>query len=306
LKSPWLIGVIFALALGACSPVPVQGDITPEISTSPEKNIEFTATPNPDLKTALSTGDGDLEPSSAPSQTPDPCLEEKGSIEPFSITRREQELTGRIYTPPCYGDDPDQEYPVLVLLHGATANETQWEDLGVFALADELQTSGTIPPLIIVLPKEKSWIPLPENPFGDQLIKDLIPWLDGEYKTRAAREYRAIGGLSRGGNWAVRLGFLHWGLFGSIGAHSTPLFRGDLERIPGWQEAIPDTKIPRIYIDIGRDDSNLPDTAKFADMLLKHEIPHSWHLFPGTHDDVYWREHLRDYLLWYSLGWGEE
>ena len=306
MKSPWLIGVILILALGACSPVPVNDDTTPKISASPEKTIDLSKTPTSELKTPPLIGEEDLDPSLTPSQTPDPCQDKKGSVEPFEISRRELELTGRIYTPPCYGDDPEREYPVLVLLHGATADDAQWEDLGLFSLADELQISGVIPPLIIVLPKEKSWIPLPDNPFGDQLIKDLIPWLDGEYQTNSVREYRAIGGLSRGGNWAVRLGFLHWGLFGSIGAHSTPLFRGDLERIPGWQEAIPDLKTPRIYIDIGRDDTNLPDTAKFAEMLLNHEIPHSWHLFPGTHDDVYWEEHLREYLLWYSSGWGED
>ena len=306
MKSPWLLGVVITLVLGACSPVPVNGITSPEVSTTPEETLEFTDTPISEKKAPLSTNEEDLFPSPTPSQTPDPCKEESGFVEPFSITRRELELTGRIYTPPCYGDDTDQEYPVLVLLHGATANDSQWEDLGVFTLADELQASGMIPPLIIVLPKEKSWIPLPDNTFGDQLIKDLIPWLDGEYQTRAAREYRAIGGLSRGGNWAVRLGFLHWGLFGSIGAHSTPLFRGDVDRIAGWQEAIPESKIPRIYIDIGRDDTNLPDTAEFAEMLLDHEIPHSWHLFPGTHDDIYWGEHLREYLFWYSSGWGEE
>ena len=306
MKSSWAIGVILVLALGACNPAPVNGDNPPAIPTIPDGTIEITSSPTSEVKTPLPTKDEDLPPSSTPTSIPNPCEEETGSIQPFTITRRDQELTGRIYTPPCYGDDPDQEYPVLVLLHGATEDDAQWEDLGVFTLADELQSSGMIPPLIIVLPKEKSWIPLPDNPFGDQLIKDLIPWLDGEYQTKAAREYRAIGGLSRGGNWAVRLGFLHWGLFGSIGAHSTPLFRGDVDRIPGWQEAIPVTKIPRIYIDIGRDDTNLPDTAEFAEMLLKHGIPHSWHLFPGTHDDIYWGKHLREYLLWYSSGWGEE
>jgi enterochelin esterase-like enzyme len=304
LKSPWLTGVILALVLGACSPGPVSGDVLPDVSPSKEATTGITISPGSEQNTPQPTQKGILEPSITPSQTPNPCKEVQGSSEPFSITRRDQELTGRIYTPPCYGDDPDQRYPVLVLLHGTTASDEQWEDLGVFTLVDELITSGSIPPVIIVLPKERSWIPLPDNPFGDQLIKDLIPWLDGEYQTRASREYRAIGGLSRGGNWAVRLGFLHWGLFGSVGAHSTPLFRGDQERIPGWYEAIPDSKIPRVYIDIGRDDKNLPDTTEFAEQLLTLEIPHSWHLFPGTHEDFYWQDHLREYLLWYSSGWG--
>jgi enterochelin esterase-like enzyme len=244
-------------------------------------------------------------PSISVISTPAACLENHGSVEEFSITRRDQEITGRIYTPPCYSSFPDLKYPSLYLLHGATETDQQWEDLGVFGLADELITKDVISPLIIVLPREKSWIPLPDNPFGDQLVKDLIPWVDGTYQTIPAREYRAIGGLSRGGNWAVRLGFLHWGIFGSVGAHSTPLFIGDLERIAGWIEAIPGSKIPRIYLDIGADDNDLQDAVAFEEQMLQLNIPHTWHLYPGSHTESYWQDHLEDYLLWYSSGWQE-
>jgi enterochelin esterase-like enzyme len=263
------------------------------------------ALPSPTPPGVISTPNSTSAPLvySTTTATAEICLENQGAVEPFSLTRNGREITGRIYTPPCYSDRSESNYPVLYLLHGDTVTEQQWEDLGLFDLADELIAGGDIPPLIIVLPREKTWIPLPGNPFGDLIVTELIPWVDTNYSTVGDRQSRAIGGLSRGGNWAVRLGLLHWGLFGSIGAHSTPLFFGDLERIPGWIQAIPDTKIPRIFLDIGADDNDLLDAVALEEKLLDLNIPHSWHLFPGSHTESYWRDHLKDYLLWYSFDW---
>ena len=301
MKSTWILGIVTVLVLSACniestSEVPVSTiTASPEVTVS---SIQVAESSTPDLSHTS-------EPSLTPDVSSQPCSVKHGKVDIFSISKRDQVITGQIYTPPCYQEYSDQEYPSLYLLHGATETDQQWEELGVFNIADELIFSGEIPPLIIILPKEKSWISLPDNPFGNQLIKDLLPWVDAEYRTSTTREDRAIGGLSRGGNWAVRLGLLYWGQFGSIGAHSTPLFVGDLELLPGWIETIPASKFPRIYLDIGRDDNDLSKASAFEEELIKLEIPHSWHLFPGTHNESYWQEHIKEYLLWYGSGWRE-
>jgi len=304
------LGLVLILTLTACgsgaptiqdavvtsSPAEVSG--TPTIL--PAASIENTPIQNP-----AST----LEPLSGTSPSGDaPCLEEQGSIQfySFPVLRTQAEISGRIYTPPCYGANLDQKYPTLYLLHGATETDGQWDDLGIDEQADLLINKGEIPPLIIIMPKENSWIPLPENPFGEHLVKDLIPWVDTHFQTRVGRENRAIGGLSRGGNWAVRIGFLNWGLFKSVGVHSSPLFYGDLERIPGWFTGIPQSKIPRIYLDVGGDDTNLENAADLEILLSELGIPHSWHQYPGLHEESYWQVHLGAYLLWYSSGWGPE
>jgi len=234
------------------------------------------------------------------------CSEVSGVIETYEISWKEEILTGRVYLPPCYGSDPDREYPTLYMLHGATETDQQWDDLGLDEWADTLILEKEISPLIIIMPREITWIILPENPFGDHLITAVIPWIDGNYQTLGNRDYRAIGGMSRGGNWAIRLGLLHWGLFGSIGAHSTPLFIGDLKRVPGWVEIIPSSQIPRILMDIGEDDNNLADAQALHESLLDLDLPHEWRLYPGLHDEHYWRSHLEEYLKWYSEGWTEQ
>jgi len=234
------------------------------------------------------------------------CSETSGEIETYEIPWKGEILTGRIYLPPCYGQDPDLEYPTLYMLHGVTETDQQWDDLGLDEWADTLILEKEISPLIIIMPREITWIILPENPFGDHLITAVIPWIDGNYQTFGNRDYRAIGGMSRGGNWAIRLGLLHWGLFGSIGAHSTPLFIGDLKRVPGWVEIIPSSQTPRILMDIGEDDNNFSDAQALHEYLLGQEIPHEWRLYPGLHDEHYWRLHLEEYLKWYSAGWSEQ
>jgi enterochelin esterase-like enzyme len=191
------------------------------------------------------------------------------------------------------------------MLHGSAVTDQQWVDLGLIEAADDLISRGEIPPLIIVLPREDTWIELAENYFGDHLVQAVIPWIDKQYRTLEERQYRAIGGVSRGGNWAIRLGLLHWQTFGSLGAHSAPLFYMDLFRVPAWLEEIPRGNIPGIYLDISEGDPNLAEAESLHNILRKAGIPHKWLLYPGLHNNTYWSSHLVEYLLWYSAGWSD-
>jgi enterochelin esterase-like enzyme len=294
-----LSGVFLFFGLSGCSPA-ASGIAT--FSERPSATIPLTISETPVPSYSLSpAGTVDTGPAAGNRS----CQENAGLVEPYQISHGGEELTGRIYTPPCYGSDRELLYPVLYLLHGATETDLQWQELGIAAEADRLIAEGEIAPLIIVLPRELTWVAVPENTFGDSLVQELVPWVDMEYRTLPDREFRAIGGLSRGGNWAVRIGLLHWGLFGSIGAHSTPLFYGDLERLPDWIELIPVGWKPRLYLDIGKDDNNLAVSRKLDALLTRLDYPHEWHLNPGLHNAAYWQGHLADYLLWYNDGWAD-
>ena len=48
-------------------------------------------------------------------------------------------------------------------------------------------------------------------------MKNLVPYVDTHYNTCAERDCRAIGGLSRGAQWALRIGLAEWQTFGAIG-----------------------------------------------------------------------------------------
>ena len=129
----------------------------------------------------------------------------------------------------------------------------------------------------------------------------LLPWIDATYNTCTDRTCRAIGGLSRGGAWALHLGFSRWDLFGAIGGHSTPPFNGSGDRLSGWLEAIPAGDVPRIYMDIGENDPYRTYAEAFEKRLTGYGVEHVWILNKGTHNEEYWSAHAEEYLRWY---WG--
>ena len=213
-----------------------------------------------------------------------------------------------VYLPPCYDEQPDRYYPSLYLFHGQTYTNEHWIDLGTADLANRMIASGELTPFIIIFPYDQDhYIPPPENPFGEAIFFDLIPAIDQNFRTLPEREYRAMGGISRGGNWAIHIGLPHPGFFGAIGAHSTPVFSTDSnQEIREWLAEIQFEELPRLFIDAGENDRWLGYTLAFEQLLNDEGIPHEWYLFPGFHEDKYWESHLEQYIRWYALPWSVE
>jgi enterochelin esterase-like enzyme len=247
-------------------------------------------------------------PTLVPTATTPPCLSQKGQMEVHEeyFNNHSKPLGFRVYLPPCYGADPDARYPVLYMIHGQTFADDQWDHLGIDEAADEMIQAKKAPPFLIVMPREDdTYADIYLTRFAPDFITGLIPWIDAHYQTCAERTCRAIGGLSRGGAWALRLGFTHWELFGSIGLHSTPPFTGDPQQFPGWLKKIPPDQIPRVFMDTGKRDYFLNMTSEFEGLLVRYGVPHEWYLFNGTHEEAYWSAHVADYLAWYTQPWKE-
>lgn len=209
----------------------------------------------------------------------------------------------RVYTPPCYNQETDRRYPLLILIHGSTYTDSQWDDLGADETADRLIRDGQAPPFLILMPRDRIWIEPTEDPFGEALITRLLPWMDENYRTVPEQSARAIGGLSRGASWAVHLGLKYPDLFSAIGAHSLPVFLTDPPRIRAWLDQIPVDRLPRFYIDIGDRDYLLDKAIWFEELLTSKNIPHQWYLNSGSHEDAYWAAHVEEYLRWYTSEW---
>jgi enterochelin esterase-like enzyme len=207
-----------------------------------------------------------------------------------------------VYLPPCYVEEQDRRYPVLYLLHGQTYTEDQWVRLGVPSAADRLIALNEIPPLIIVFPYDYSYLQPREYPFEDVFMQVLIPEIDTAYRTLSDHAQRAVGGLSRGGAWALHLGIRHPDVFGAIGAHSPAVFYSD-GSLPVRLLDVPADSLPRIYIDVGDADSELQISLDFKSFLDKYNIPYEWHEYVGFHEEKYWRAHVDEYLHWYTQAW---
>jgi enterochelin esterase-like enzyme len=234
------------------------------------------------------------------------CQSTHGKITPtrFDSTVLEKPFIFRVYTPPCFNTNGTTRYPVLYILHGQSSNDDQWDRLGMDEAADKMINSGSIAPLIIVMPQETNYLEDTKfSKYGEALVDELLPWIDMNFPTIPGRQTRAIGGLSRGAGWAMRMGLMHPELFGSIGGHSLAQFKGDYFIVPQWRKRTSDVILPRIYLDIGLLDF-VKDTARvFETRLSEYSYPHEWHLNTGSHTETYWSNHVDEYLIWYNQAW---
>ncbi len=204
-----------------------------------------------------------------------------------------------VYLPPCYAQSGDA-YPVLYLLHGLNYDETQWLEMGLAESADALIRAGEIPPLLIVLPRDPDISLPPDSPFADYLLNTVLPEIETRYRVRSSARFRALGGVSRGAGWAVRIGLQHPELFSVLGWHSPALFWGDAPRLADWLAALPPDADLRVYVDSGNSDTSRQNALWLVAQLQAYGVPHEWHLYVGYHEMAYWQAHLEEYLRWYG------
>lgn len=308
-------GLCFALAACSTTAQFTATQTTVELSPtatiiqieSPTRQITPTESQTPVPPTATATSTLVPTPSLTPTPTPMLCWAEGGR---FEMGEMESELlpdplSYRVYLPPCYDEQIERRYPVLYLIHGQSYNDDQWERLGAGAVVDRLVLADELPPFIIVMPRDRVWKEPTEDNFGIAVAEELVPWIDDGYRTLPERKYRAVGGLSRGGAWALHLGLDYWELFGSMGAHSGFIFHTDTYVVNDWLDEIPPEKLPRIFMDAGDKDrpSILQSAVWFEDLLTKRSIPHEWHIYSGYHEEAYWEAHVEEYLRWYAQDW---
>jgi len=260
-----------------------------------------TATSIPSTPTPAATP----APSPIPTSTITPlaCLTKPGYLEEGSLDSTNPPQEFRVYLPPCYDEKTDRRHPVLYLLHGQTYTDDQWLRLGAAEVADNLILSGESVPFIIVFPDDRYWNLPPGPGFGQRLVEELIPYIDTAYRTIPDRNHRAIGGLSRGAGWALRLGLTRWDLFGTIGLHSLAVLQTDASKIPAWLTEIPRTSRPRVFMDIGDNDQELEMAQRVEAQFNGFRLTHEWHLYGGAHTEEYWGAHVEEYLRWYVEGW---
>ena len=242
----------------------------------------------------------------SPSPTLEACEETSGKLERLQVRVEffSKPVFFQLYLPSCYSPTAAGRYPVLFLLHGQNFTDEQWIRLGIVDTANRLIAAKEIPPFILVLPYEEYGLQDPaESSFGQIVTEGLLPWVNEHYNTCTDRECRAIGGVSRGAGWAVRLGFTDWQQFGAVGAHSLAYFWGDNVMLRQWTRQIPAGQMPRIYMDIGDADRYLPFASEFEALLTQYQVPHTWLVNQGKHDEDYWQAHIEEYLRWYTLPW---
>jgi enterochelin esterase-like enzyme len=194
------------------------------------------------------------------------------------------------------------------MLPGNTHNDSIWDELGLDEAAEAGIRDGTLPPLIIVM-ADGGWIA--NNTSGGPgsyetvILAELIPFIENHYCVWAGADGRALGGLSRGGYWALEIAFRHPEHFVSVGGHSAALY--DIAAGPALNPQYTginnDLGDLRIYFDIGAEDYLITPIRQLHEAMETAAIPHTWVLNSGQHENAYWSAHVADYLAWYTIPW---
>ena len=197
-----------------------------------------------------------------------------------------------VYLPACYVRDPERRFPVVFLLHGAGADASQWPAIGLATTADDLITSGAIPPMIVVMPDGGATMP---DELAADLVDRLVPWADQTYRTLADSADRAVGGISRGGRVALLAVAMHPGVFSGVGGHSPAVGPSDdaiAARLSGQSGPI--------RLDVGAKDALRPGVEHFASRVKTAGGSADLVEAPGGHNRTYWQSHTSEYLRFYA------
>jgi S-formylglutathione hydrolase FrmB len=228
--------------------------------------------------------------------------------------------TYRIMLPGGY-DAGTRRYPVLYMLHGVAGDSSEWESIGLLDAADRMIGRGEIDPFLVVLPNGGAnyWVNQATGArWADYVVDDVVKQVDRNYRTVTSPRGRAIGGLSMGGEGAMRIAMTRPGVFGTAAAHSPSLrtafdqFAPELQALFGdedaWRAATPlwlvmDTDTAyglNLAIDIGEDDPWRANVELLHERMASRGISHRFEVLPGEHAAEYWIDNVDHYLAFYS------
>ncbi len=225
-----------------------------------------------------------------------------------------------IYLPNDY-QTTHKHFPVLYLLHGAYGSYKDWvEKTDVENLADQFD-------FVIVFPDGNpfGWYvdsPIdPNSQYESYIIKELIPYVDGHFRTIKDRWHRGICGLSMGGHGAISLAEKHPDLFASasslsgimdINRHSNQWHIADrlgpYSKYPDrWKANSCYYLAPKLVeahvallFDVGRSDFSYPENVQFHFRLDSLGVKHIFEVYDGSHNWQYWGSHIEEHLQFHN------
>ena len=214
-----------------------------------------------------------------------------------------------VYTPPGYRAGTEH-YPVLYLISGTTDTEETWFKVGhVNVILDNLIAQKKAVPMIVVLPygNMMNGTPMPSSPqaaemyrvFNDELVDNIIPYVEANYRAAPDREKRAIAGFSRGGGQTLFTAFNHLDKFAWIGSYSAYLTPEVFDKYFPGISADPvatNARIKLLWLGVGKDDFLFVPATTFIDLLQARKLEHRTLITEGGHTWMNARHYLTDTL----------
>jgi enterochelin esterase family protein len=208
-----------------------------------------------------------------------------------------------IYTPPNY-ERSSARLPVLYLLHGADGDETVWTQFGrANLILDNLIAERKAAPMVVVMPFGYAY-PWHAGAAGDtqradfqrDLLEDLIPFVQTNYRVYADRDHRALAGLSMGGGQTLAIGPRHLDVFSRLAVFSAGAGQNPQQSLAdiGANAKNVNSKLKLFWIGIGTEDAGLAGAKRTSDYLNSVGIKHTFKTMPGAHTWIVWRHFLSE------------
>lgn len=140
-----------------------------------------------------------------------------------------------VYLPPSYYNC-SMEYPVVVCLAGFASSARSWFNFQAWTprmdqRIDRLVASGGMKEMILIFPDcftrlgGSQYLDSPATGrYRTYVTDELIPHVDGSFRTRRDRRYRGVMGKSSGGYGAITMAMDRPDLFSAVACHSGDMY----------------------------------------------------------------------------------
>lgn len=217
-----------------------------------------------------------------------------------------------VYTPPGYRAGTEK-YPVFYCVSGTTDTEETWAKAGrLNFILDNLIAQQRAVPMIVVMPYGNMMMgmPRPDTPevagmyrvFSEELVDNVLPFVEANYRVIADREHRAIAGFSRGGGQSLFTGFTHLDKFAYIGSYSAYLTAEVFDRhFPAVSKdpSATNRQLKLLWLGVGKTDFLYPQALAFMDLMKERKLEHRTLITEGGHTWMNARHYLHETLQLY-------
>ena len=231
-----------------------------------------------------------------------------------------------IYTPAGY-EAGTEKYPVFYLLHGGGGDEDAWVTMGRAAqIMDNLIAQGKAKPMLVVMTNgnanqagaQNDVPPVPAaqgeqgmaayqrlaGKFEEHLVKDVIPFIEKNYRALTGKDNRAVAGLSMGGGQTQTVTNNNPGVFGYIGVYSAGMMginpqNPDAAKLEAERntklEALKQSGYKLYWIACGKDDFLYQSVINMRETLDKLNFKYVYRESTGGHTWANWRIYLSEF-----------
>jgi enterochelin esterase-like enzyme len=200
-----------------------------------------------------------------------------------------------VYLPPSYAGDQNRRFPTVYMLHGqGGAESTFLETAALQQSGDRLAAAQGFSEFIVVTPNATVLKGTMYSTDWERFVaEDLVPYIDGHYRTLAHRMSRGLAGHDAGASAALAIGMKHPELFADLYAMSpsAAAIPAELDKYAANLNAF-----YAIAIDIGRADPAVESSRQLHAAMTKLRIAHTFEEYDGDHSN-----RLRERIEWNVL-----